>query len=263
MSDVQRAPAAGDWRAGAGVVLVVTVEVDGEAALTGRGEHHAQDLSAVSHHAYGPRVGLPRILQLLGQTHTPGTFFVPGTTAEKWPKGIEAIALAGHEIALHGHTHRPLTHLSQTQQRADLEHGRAALQRIGSEPRGYRAPYSAMTRATLDQLAAHGIAYDSSLMDDDRPYRLRTAGGPLTELPITWELDDTASGPDAWLAELDALAATGSIAVLTLHDYVSGRPSKLKALAGFLTAATERSDVRLARADRVADVVGGLVPALR
>ncbi len=47
-----------------------------------------------------------------------------------------------------------------------------------------------MTRATLDLLAGYGIKYDSSLMDDDRPYVMETDAGFLTELPVHWSLDD-------------------------------------------------------------------------
>jgi peptidoglycan/xylan/chitin deacetylase (PgdA/CDA1 family) len=252
-------------------VVVLTVEVDGESALTGLGNHDANDLSAMSHQAYGPRVGLPRILQLLGQLQIPGTFFVPGVIAEKWPKQVESILLAGHEIALHGHAHRSLTELTPQQQTEDFEQALQALATLNITPRGFRAPFNRLTRHTLDLVAQHGLAYDSSLMDDDRPYRLRAANHAIAELPTHWALDDTipyAVEPELppavaemWTQELDAMRSTGSLCVLNVHDFLSGRPSRLRALSTFLTFAKEKPDVRFSRADELAQTVLGQAPA--
>lgn len=85
--------------------------------------------------------------------------------AGDWRQGAAA-------VALHGHSHRVLPGMTPKEQRRDLELGLESLTRLGVQPRGYRAPYWRMTRATLDLLGRHGIRYDSSLMDDDRPYRL-------------------------------------------------------------------------------------------
>ena len=52
-------------------------------------------LSAMSHQAYGPLVGGPRILELLREYELPATFFVPGLTAERYPQTVERILEAG------------------------------------------------------------------------------------------------------------------------------------------------------------------------
>ena len=39
-------------------------------------------------------------------------------------------------------------------------------------------------------LVEYGFRFDSSLMDDDRPYLLDTGNGRLAELPVHWMLDD-------------------------------------------------------------------------
>ena len=97
-------------------------------------------------------------------------------------------------------------------------------------------------------------------MDADRPYRLAAAEpGPdghaapwLVEIPIHWGLDDweqyaylpdlTGSGliespakvMEMWRLERDATFAAGGCLVLTMHPFLSGRPSRAAALAGFL-----------------------------
>ena len=250
MTDVERGPASENWRAGAAAVIALTVEVDGDAgADTG-------DLSAMSYLAYGPRVGLPRILQLIGLHQVPATFFVPGVIAERWPSAVESIVLAGHEIALHGHAHRALTELSDQEQTEDFEKGLQALKHLGVTPQGYRAPLNRLTRHTLDLVAQHGLAYDSSLMDDDRPYRLRTANHGIAELPVHHSLDD-AFPPHDWAQELQAMRDTASLCVLTVHDYLSGRPGRLKELGDFLAQAKQLEGVRFSRADEVARSVWG------
>ena len=275
MTGADRLPPAGDWLRGAAAVIVLSFDVDAEAPILAEGEHYAEDLSTMSHQAYGPRVGVPRILELLAAHEIEATFFVPGVTAERWPGTMEEIIGAGHEVALHGHSHRVLPGMSKPEQRQDLEMGLNALDSFGVEPRGYRAPYWRLTRPTLDLLARHGIRYDSSLMDDDRPYRLATASGTIAELPVHWSLDDWEqyaflADPEVgqqiesprkvvelWTTELDAMRETNSLCVLTCHPFLSGRPSRLRAIEDFVRFALDRGDVRFSRADRLADLVVG------
>src|SRR5207244_13321814 len=54
---------------------------------------------------YGARVGVPRILDLLGGHGLKATFFVPGHTVESFPAETEAIVAAGHEVAHHSYAH--------------------------------------------------------------------------------------------------------------------------------------------------------------
>jgi hypothetical protein len=105
VTDVNHQPPAGDWRQGAAAVAVLSLNVDAEAPILAEGDHYAEDLSAMSHQAYGPRVGVLRILELLAAREIEATFFVPGVTAERWPGTVEKVLQAGHEVALHGHSH--------------------------------------------------------------------------------------------------------------------------------------------------------------
>jgi peptidoglycan/xylan/chitin deacetylase (PgdA/CDA1 family) len=139
--DADRLPPAGDWRQGAAAVAVLSLDVDAEALILAEGDHYAEDFSTMSHQAYGPRVGVPRILKLLAAREIEATFFVPGVTAERWPGTVEEVLQSGHEVALHGHSHRVLPGMSESEQRRDLEMGLEALGNLGAEPCGYRAPY--------------------------------------------------------------------------------------------------------------------------
>ncbi|AHY48109.1 Polysaccharide deacetylase (plasmid) [Rubrobacter radiotolerans] len=264
---------AGDWLGDAAAVALLTFDLDAEAPVLAAGEHYAADLSAMSHQAYGPRVGVPRILDLLGAYGLKATFFVPGVTAERWPRTVERVLAAGHEVALHGYSHRPLPDMSRDEQARDLERCLGALADLGVEPEGYRAPYWRLTRETLYLLPTCGILYDSSLMDDDRPYRLHLGGEQIAELPVHWSLDDWEQyaflpEPDIgerienprdvarlWTEELDAMRKTNSLCVLTCHPFLSGRPSRLRAIEDFVQFAGECTDVRFSTASELAKLV--------
>lgn len=267
----------GDWLGGDKAVVVITVDVDAESPVLARGEHYINHMTTMSHQAYGPRVGVPRILDLLEHLDVPSTFFIPGVSAVRWPSVVESVRDRGQEIALHGFTHRHPVHLSEAEQRAELENSLNTFARFGVKPRGYRAPNWEMTRYTLDLLPEYGLSYDSSLMDDDRPYVMLagTARQRIAELPVHWLLDDweqyaflpePAIGQlieapskvvDLWTSELDAMCAHGALCVLTVHPFLTGRPSRLRALESFIRFARERGDVRFAAAEEVAGLALG------
>lgn len=226
-------------------LLAITVDVDGEAGLPDGGRESAHRLSSRSEREYGLLRGLPRILSILD---VPATFYVPGVTAGRHPDAIRSILDAGHELAHHGHTHRRLDELTEAEQREDIEHGLQALSAFGPRPLGYRAPGWELTPFTLDLLAQHGFAYDSSLMGDDRPYVL----GPIVELPVHWSLDDApyfAASPDlgglwdVWRRELELAAFEDRAITLTLHPEILGRPHRAEILRRVLDLAA-RLDLR-------------------
>jgi peptidoglycan/xylan/chitin deacetylase (PgdA/CDA1 family) len=259
------------WLGDAAALVLLTFDVDAETPVLAAGDHYAAHLSTMSHQAYGPKVGLPRILAMLERRGLPATFFFPGLTAERWPGAVDRVLAAGHEVALHGYTHRTPTALPPDEQLAELERGMATLVRAGARPTGYRAPLWSTTAITLSALGRFGLRYDSSLFDDDRPYLLDTPSGRLAELPVHWSLDDweqyvyvpepdlghTISRPSTvaqlWTEELDAMRSTASLCVLTCHPFASGRPSRVAAIERFIDFAQSRGDVAFARADAVAE----------
>jgi peptidoglycan-N-acetylglucosamine deacetylase len=55
-----------------------------------------------------------------------------------------------------------------------------------------------------------------------------------------------------WTEELDAMRHTRSLAVLSCHPVVAGRPSRVLMLERLIEWTRERRDIRFERADRVA-----------
>ena len=237
------------WPTGVRAAAAFTFDVDAESCVLAQDPAASRRMSLMSHQSYGPRVGVPRLLRLLDRQQVRATFFVPGFTADCWPDTVREIRDAGHEIAHHGYLHEPMQGITREQEAEYLDRGLEALGRLDITPTGYRAPWWELNWHSPDLLAERGFRYDSSLLDDDVPYQLGTAGGgSIVEIPVDWALDDweqyafypgwTGSGViesprkvhEMWLLEAEAHHAEGGCFVLTNHPFISGRPSKAAAL---------------------------------
>jgi peptidoglycan/xylan/chitin deacetylase (PgdA/CDA1 family) len=264
------------WPDGVSAAACFTFDVDAESPVLFEQPAAAGWLDVMSHQAYGPRTGLPRLLRLLERHRVRATFFVPGFTAERWPDAVRAIRDAGHEIGHHGYLHEGARSAADAAtEEANLLRGLEALDRVaGVRPLGYRAPMWELSYRLPALLARHGFTYDSGLMDADHPYRLAVSPEPgapsIIELPVQWALDDweaynylpgiTGSGVIArpsevlerWTAELDALVAEGGLFVLTNHPFVSGRSSRAAALESLIVHAQGIDGLWIATAGEIA-----------
>jgi peptidoglycan/xylan/chitin deacetylase (PgdA/CDA1 family) len=262
---------AAGWRGDRAAVAVLSFDVDAESPILARGRRYADHAMVMTHQAYGPRVGVPRLLELLGDFGLRATFFVPGLTADRYPETVERIAAAGHEIGHHSYSHRSPVDLGEAGERADFERALEALDRRGVRPRGHRAALWEASWRTPGLVAEHGLLYDSSLMDDDRPYVLELDAGELVELPPHWSLDDWEQyaflprpdiGPgiesrgkvlDLWTGELDGMRRHGGLFMLTCHPFLSGRPGRVETLRRLIETILERGDVAFATGAEVAE----------
>jgi peptidoglycan/xylan/chitin deacetylase (PgdA/CDA1 family) len=243
------------------ILACLTFDVDAESPILAEGARYAENAGVMSHQAYGPLVGVPRILDLLREFSLPATFFVPGLTADRYPQTVELILAAGHEIGHHSYAHFSPFAQTEEAERADFERALATLRRAGVEPRGFRCPSWEPSWRTPRIVAEHGFDYDSSLMDSDRPYLLDTGAGEIVELPVHWSLDDweqyaylpdpplrsSIESPqkvlDLWTSELDAMRRYGCLFVLTCHPFLSGRPHRVEVLRRLIEHGLTAGDV--------------------
>ncbi|ODR18842.1 polysaccharide deacetylase family protein [Mycolicibacterium porcinum] len=265
------------WPEGKTAAAAFTFDVDAESAVLWGDEGAAARMSVMSHQAYGPLVGIPRILDLLDRHQIPSTFFVPGHTAHRYPEAVRAIAAAGHEIAHHGYLHEQPTALTLQEEVDALDRGLDALAEVaGVRPVGYRAPMWDLSWHTPSLLAERGFLYDSSLMDADTPYELAVGDSSLVEIPIQWALDDweqycylpdiSGSGliesprkaREIWQLEFDALCRVGACWVLTNHPFLSGRASRAAELDDLMRYVREHTDVWTTNLGAIAEHVRAL-----
>lgn len=265
------------WPEGKVAAASFTFDVDAESAVLWGNEAVGARMSVMSHQAYGPLVGIPRILDLLDSHQIPSTFFVPGHTAHRYPEAVRSIVAAGHEIAHHGYLHEQPTALTLDEEIEALDRGLEALAEVaGVRPAGYRAPMWDLSWRTPGLLAERGFLYDSSLMDADTPYELAVGDQSLVEIPIQWALDDweqycylpdiSGSGliesprkaRELWQLEFDALRNVGACWVLTNHPFLSGRASRAAELGDLMRYVVEHSDVWTTSLGAIAEHVRSL-----
>jgi len=94
-----------DWPQGFQCAVTLTFDVDGETLWISRDATNKEKPGVLSQGAYGPKVGVPLILELLARLNLHATFFVPGWVAERYPERIRSIHDGGHEIGHHGYLH--------------------------------------------------------------------------------------------------------------------------------------------------------------
>jgi peptidoglycan/xylan/chitin deacetylase (PgdA/CDA1 family) len=240
--------------------ISVCLSFDFDAISIWIGPFKAKSPSAVSRGEFGA-VGTERLLDVLRRHQVLASWFIPGHTIDTFPKLVQKIAEAGHEIGHHGYCHENPAAVPLEEERRVLERGIACIHRItGKAPLGYRSPAWDLSPHSVSLLLEFGFLYDSSMMANDfTPYYCRLGDemctdGPyvfgqeveLVELPVDWCLDDWPyfglhwpahhvglRAPDEvyriWAAEFDFLyqrVGTG-VFTLTMHPQVIGRGHRL------------------------------------
>ncbi len=170
------------------ISVCLTFDVDAESSQVRKGE----DPVKISKGQFAIQRGVPRILDLLKKYNIRSTFFVCGWVAEKYPETIQNIISDGHEIAAHGYLHEELDTLEFNEETIVHEHTNQILGDLAGKIRGFRAPYWKLSKYTLTIISEMGYVFDSSLMDEDRPYIYSVPESPknLVEFPVEWYLDD-------------------------------------------------------------------------
>ncbi len=140
-----------------------------------------------------------RLIELLEKHDTKGIFFVLGCVAEKFPRLVELISAAGHEIGSHSHMHCLVHQMSPDEFREDVRKSKDAIESIIQKPvTSFRAPTFSIVRESfwaLDILVQEGFTVDSSIfpsrhvrngVSDFLPavQRVDTESGAITEFPM-------------------------------------------------------------------------------
>jgi polysaccharide deacetylase family protein (PEP-CTERM system associated) len=107
------------------------------------------------------------ILEILAQRQTLATFFILGWMAERYPRLVQEIDRAGHEIASHGYRHQLIYELDRDTFRNYVRRAKQLLEDLTGKPVwGYRATSFSIVRETLwalDILRESGFVYDASM----------------------------------------------------------------------------------------------------
>lgn len=171
MTDVGAARADGEDAFGHDGVLTdvrtavrFTVDVEGDWA--GRGTRGIDEV-------------LPRLIELLDAHGSRATFFVVGDLAERVRPHLSPGG--PHEVGSHSLTHPVLTRIEPREVQREVVGSRTALEALGYEVMGFRAPFFARPDGLGSVLADAGYAYDASV-GSVLPFR-RARPGPCEPLP--------------------------------------------------------------------------------
>lgn len=236
------------------LLIGVHFEADSTAYTRPDGSVDTQDLT---NRQYGGKIGIWRLLRILDRHDIKCTFFICGAAADRYPEATRAIAQREHDIAGHGYFHEALWRLTRDAEDEVFSRTLGALERgTGRRPLGSRS--CAASQYTLHTAAKMGLAWDSSMWNDDYPYLLDLGGGrTLVEIPLTINNDINFMGGgitppayvqgrfrsaknalEAWKAEFEACLndPSGKPKMMTfcVHDYMTGHACSSKAFDEFL-----------------------------
>lgn len=252
------------WPAPYRAAAIVSVNVEGEAPLAWR--HRGQTLHALGElemRRFGPREGIWRLLDLLGETGQKASFYVSGLIAETYPAIAPAIASHGHEVGLHGWHHEQASDVSYYANETVLARTIGLLHAQTSQrPVGYRAPGWDLTAVTHELLRTAGLLYDSSLQGLEHPYGFAS----LVEVPAARLTEDApyfdpAPGsapvtPDAvlatWMDAFEAQREGGGLFHLTIRPWLSGNAQRIRLLRALFRHMARATDVWWTTAAEVA-----------
>jgi len=184
------------------------------------------------------------LLETLDATGVRATFFIVGWIARRFPRLIEEVRRAGHEIGSHGYRHQRVYELDQDAFRQDLRASVRALQDAGVESvKLFRAPeWSVNDRSlwALDILVEEGFQLDASMAPlpivgsrrfPRAPHVRQTAGGSIVEvpplvrdrfgqvMPAGWGWGLRMSSVRTTLDTIERTNRLGAFAVLTVHPW--------------------------------------------
>ncbi|HLS16284.1 MAG TPA: polysaccharide deacetylase [Paenalcaligenes sp.] len=259
------------WPNGARCAVAITFDIDSDTLTHYAHPGRADTMVGTNSWLRYDRVAVPRILKVFAKHNIKQTFFVPGWTAETYPKMIQQILQEGHEVGLHGYLHERLNNLSAEMEDYWFMRGLDALADVtGERPRGFRAPSYRFSKNTLNYLGREGFKYDSSLMGDDVPYVIEGDRGSVIELPTDWAMDDwpqftvnsdlgyhmQVNSPeramDVFMAEFEAAWKYGGLWISVWHPFVMGRLARCDRMDQMIAYMKNKGNVWFATLEEIA-----------
>jgi len=248
------------WPGGARIALTVAVVLDhwelaapeGEIPdpriVSPLGKFHP-DWLTFSHRAYGARVGIFRILDVLDRFGIVPSVALGSAAAKRYPELVDELVRRNACLMAHGShaTRRITSKMSLDQERAFIAEARQSIAAVAGEaPLGWCGQDFNESFDTPALLTEAGFVYTTDWANDDRPFLLGPyPSGSLLALPPQPEWNDLEI---MWLRRIPAPVWTDSVAEgfsylheegggvfnLTLHPFVTGQAHRIRYLSDAL-----------------------------
>jgi peptidoglycan/xylan/chitin deacetylase (PgdA/CDA1 family) len=220
---------------------------------------------------YGNRVGIYRLMKALDQRGLKATALMSSAVATRYPALAAEVAASGWEVAAAGVDMGKLHHggLAEAEERALVTRAVKELRGAFKSPiRGWHSPAHSQSMRTLDLVAEAGLDWVADWINDDMPYTVTTARGPLTAMPLAWDLSDqrllfqqhmdTSEFVEQVLRAFKTLYAEaadkgGRVLTLTITPWLMGQPHRIKALGALLDRLLEPAGVWPATGSDIVD----------
>lgn len=177
----------------------------------------------------GTRRQLERMANVIDRVGVAANYFFVGETAKEFPDLVRDIA-SRHQSESHTMDHLNLRKNPKEVQRRTIMMGKETVERtIGRPTRGFRAPYHAINRQTIEILNEEGFVFDASGLY----YRYDTKG--VEELVPTWfrewmPLYETLGlSPHRTFGIFRQLVKWRRVTLLPAHPHYSGLDERLAA----------------------------------
>jgi len=273
-------PPAARWPAGARVAVnfVINYEEGAENSvlngdrgsenflsdMVGAASHPDRAMAMESLYEYGSRAGFWRLHRIFTERAAPVTVFGVAKAMEANPEAVEAMRVAGWEIASHGLRWIDYQTVPEDIERAHIAEAVALHTRLtGSRPLGF---YQGRSSPNTARLVAEegGFVYDADSYADDLPYydrKYAEENGGRAQLILPYSLDTNdmkfvayngfAEGTQFYRYLVDAFEQLreegGRMMSIGLHGRIAGRPGRAIAVAQFLEHVLASGDAWVAR----------------
>ncbi len=226
-----------------------------------------RDFVAETLFEYGSRAGFWRLLSLFRDHGIGATMNVCAQALERNPKIAQAIRSGEFDLCCHGDRFARHYLMTEKDERAAIACAVASLKAtLGRPPLGWQSRYSPSS-STRELLVAHGgFLYDADSYADDLPYWVKVRGKPHLVVPHSFTNNDNrlASGKlgtglefcEHLCSAFRVLYAEGKtrpkMMTVSLHNRISGQPSRFEGMARFITYVSEHEGVWIAGRSEIA-----------
>ena len=229
--------------------------------LVGEFGSFTPDYRSWTQREYGLRIGIFRVMDALRQAGVRPVIAANAMAVQRLPALVEALNAWGCEWLGHGIAATRMLHAQMplAAQQAYVDESLAAIERAtGQRPSGWLSQDWGTSPDLYLLLAQAGVRYTLDWSNDDQPYWMEGAP-PLLSIPLASEWDDVQC---QWLRHVEPHAHTALAAAafarlhkecarhrraavfgLSIHPWLSGMPSRIRALRELLVQLRGYPDV--------------------
>lgn len=264
------------WPNGARVAVLVTFNLEywdlvrdteeayyagGPAILPDPLPGNVADIPNYTWREYGQRVGIWRLFDIMDRAGLPASCTMNAKMGLERPQAIEHCIDRGWELVAHNYVQSDLltNYASDPEGERELvlETLRVYERVVGRKAAGWLSSSLRGNPSTVEILAEQGLLYTTDFLNDDQPYLIHTAHGPIVSIPYSNEVNDfmifmrrgntTSEAFEVFKEQFDTLyvegAESGRLMNLGLHPHVVGQPFRARCVREFVDYARQFPDV--------------------